>query len=76
MVILNFEFDSVHSIRFFRPQIAGGAKVYDVTKYLNDHPGGPEIILEFKGARSQLFFVTVKFLATSLEYCINNRQGR
>ena len=23
--------------------------VYDVTKYLNDHPGGPEIMMEFAG---------------------------
>ena len=27
----------------------GGAKVCDVTKYLNDHPGGAEIMLEFAG---------------------------
>lgn len=29
--------------------ILGGPKVYDVTKYLNDHPGGPEIILDVAG---------------------------
>ena len=27
----------------------GGAKVYDVTKYLSEHPGGPEIMMEFAG---------------------------
>jgi hypothetical protein len=27
----------------------GGPKVYDVTKYLDDHPGGGEIMLEFAG---------------------------
>jgi cytochrome b involved in lipid metabolism len=27
----------------------GEEKVYDVTKYLSDHPGGGEIILEFAG---------------------------
>ena len=27
----------------------GGSMVYDVTKYLNDHPGGPEIMMEFAG---------------------------
>jgi Cytochrome b5-like Heme/Steroid binding domain len=27
----------------------GGAKVYDVTKWLNQHPGGSEILLEFAG---------------------------
>lgn len=34
---------------FARSTIAGGPKVYDVTKYLNDHPGGPEIILDLAG---------------------------
>ena len=29
--------------------LSGGAKVYDITKYLNDHPGGPEIMMEFAG---------------------------
>ncbi|EQC29228.1 cytochrome-b5 reductase [Saprolegnia diclina VS20] len=28
---------------------AGAKKVYDVTKYLDDHPGGPEIILDLAG---------------------------
>jgi cytochrome b involved in lipid metabolism len=23
--------------------------VYDVTKYLNDHPGGPEVMLDYAG---------------------------
>jgi len=27
----------------------GDKKVYDVTKYLDDHPGGPEIILDLAG---------------------------
>jgi cytochrome b involved in lipid metabolism len=27
----------------------GGQKVYDVTKYLPEHPGGPEIMLDFAG---------------------------
>ena len=27
----------------------GGEKVYDVTSYLNDHPGGPEVMLEYAG---------------------------
>lgn len=28
----------------------GGEKVYDVTSYLNDHPGGSEVILDIAGA--------------------------
>ncbi len=28
---------------------AGHKKVYDITKYLDDHPGGPEIILDLAG---------------------------
>ena len=27
----------------------GGAKVYDVTKYLGDHPGGDAVLLELAG---------------------------
>lgn len=27
----------------------GGPKVYDVTKYLDDHPGGAEVMLEVAG---------------------------
>ena len=27
----------------------GGAKVYDVTKYLEDHPGGDAVLLELAG---------------------------
>lgn len=29
--------------------MVGGPKVYDVTKYLNEHPGGPEIVLDYAG---------------------------
>jgi cytochrome b involved in lipid metabolism len=34
----------------------GGPKVYDVTKYLNDHPGGPEIMMEFAGKDADEMF--------------------
>ena len=34
----------------------GGPKVYDVTNYLNEHPGGPEIMLEFKGKDADEMF--------------------
>ncbi|ETV77217.1 hypothetical protein H257_09104 [Aphanomyces astaci] len=27
----------------------GAKKVYDITKYLDDHPGGPEIVLDLAG---------------------------
>eukprot|EP00598_Pedospumella_elongata_P004093 CAMPEP_0184967674 /NCGR_PEP_ID=MMETSP1098-20130426/957_1 /TAXON_ID=89044 /ORGANISM="Spumella elongata, Strain CCAP 955/1" /LENGTH=130 /DNA_ID=CAMNT_0027489157 /DNA_START=85 /DNA_END=477 /DNA_ORIENTATION=- len=35
---------------------SGGKKVYDVTKYLNDHPGGPEIILDLAGKDADEMF--------------------
>jgi len=28
----------------------GGPHVYDVTNYLQDHPGGPEIMMEYAGS--------------------------
>jgi hypothetical protein len=34
----------------------GENRVYDVTKYLNDHPGGPEIMLEFAGKVYNVLF--------------------
>lgn len=30
--------------------LAIGGKVYDVTKFLDNHPGGPEIVYEHAGA--------------------------
>lgn len=27
----------------------GGQKVYDVSKYLDEHPGGAEVMMEFAG---------------------------
>lgn len=27
----------------------GGSKVYNISPYMNDHPGGPEIMMEFAG---------------------------
>ena len=37
----------------------GGPKVYDVTKYLSDHPGGPEIITEFAGRDADDMFENI-----------------
>lgn len=34
----------------------GGPKVYDVTKYLDDHPGGREVIMDHAGKAALLFF--------------------
>mmetsp|Transcript_22930 Transcript_22930/g.38240 ORF Transcript_22930/g.38240 Transcript_22930/m.38240 type:complete len:130 (-) Transcript_22930:344-733(-) len=34
----------------------GGPKVYDITKYLNDHPGGPEIMLDLAGKDADEMF--------------------
>merc|ERR1712151_435235 len=34
----------------------GGPKVYDVTNYLNDHPGGNEVLLDLGGQNADEFF--------------------
>merc|ERR1712151_1162044 len=34
----------------------GGPKVYDVTKYLDDHPGGAEVLLDVSGQDADEFF--------------------
>ena len=37
-------------------QTPGGPKVYDVTKYLDDHPGGAEVLLDVSGQDADEFF--------------------
>eukprot|EP00638_Chattonella_subsalsa_P010286 CAMPEP_0117758472 /NCGR_PEP_ID=MMETSP0947-20121206/15401_1 /TAXON_ID=44440 /ORGANISM="Chattonella subsalsa, Strain CCMP2191" /LENGTH=126 /DNA_ID=CAMNT_0005578671 /DNA_START=139 /DNA_END=519 /DNA_ORIENTATION=+ len=37
----------------------GGPKVYDVTKYLNDHPGGGEMLLDVAGQNADDMFEDV-----------------
>lgn len=39
--------------------LLGGEKVYDVSKYLNEHPGGPEIILEYAGLAKLLKVLSI-----------------
>mmetsp|Transcript_14905 Transcript_14905/g.17952 ORF Transcript_14905/g.17952 Transcript_14905/m.17952 type:complete len:137 (-) Transcript_14905:257-667(-) len=34
----------------------GGPKVYDITKYLDDHPGGAEVMLDVAGQDADEFF--------------------
>ena len=34
----------------------GGPKVYDVTSYLDDHPGGAEVMLDVSGQDADEFF--------------------
>ena len=34
----------------------GGPKVYDVTSYLDDHPGGAEVLLDVAGSDADMFF--------------------
>lgn len=36
--------------------LIGGPKVYDVTKYLDDHPGGAEVMLDVAGQNADEFF--------------------
>jgi cytochrome b involved in lipid metabolism len=44
-----------HSKRFYF-YLSGGAKVYDITKYLDDHPGGAEVMLDVAGQNGDEFF--------------------
>lgn len=37
-------------------KLLGGPKVYDVTKYLDDHPGGAEVLLDVSGQDADEFF--------------------
>jgi cytochrome b involved in lipid metabolism len=34
----------------------GGPMVYDVSKYMDDHPGGPEILMEYAGKDADEMF--------------------
>jgi len=34
----------------------GGQKVYNVTEYLNEHPGGPEVIMDYAGRDADEMF--------------------
>lgn len=34
----------------------GGPKVYDITNYLDDHPGGAEVLLDVSGQDADEFF--------------------
>ena len=34
----------------------GEKKVYDITKFLDDHPGGPEILMDLAGKDAQADF--------------------
>jgi cytochrome b involved in lipid metabolism len=38
------------------PHLTGGPKVYDVTKYLEEHPGGAEVLLDHAGGDADEFF--------------------
>ena len=37
-------------------QSVGGAKIYDVSNYLDDHPGGAEVMLDLAGQNADEFF--------------------
>jgi len=46
---------SIHS-SLSEKKIEGGPKVYDVTNYLDDHPGGAEVMLDLAGKDADEFF--------------------
>ena len=45
----------------------GEKKVYDVTKFLEDHPGGPEILTDVGGGKRSLSSVTHMFHSPMLQ---------
>ena len=45
----------IHTSSSYQPN-TGGPKVYDVTKYLDDHPGGAEVMLDVAGQDADEFF--------------------
>ena len=48
----------------------GEDRVYDVTKYLSDHPGGPEIMLEFGGRSIYLYpYIEIVYIVYT-QYCV------
>ena len=53
---------------------AGGKRVYDVTQYLDDHPGGVEVIMEFAGRDADGMFEDIghseSARKTMIKYCI------
>ena len=49
-------FQSIVSQLFTVGRGVGGPKVYDVTKYLDDHPGGAEVMLDVAGQNADEFF--------------------
>lgn len=56
-----FEYDNAsrpfaNALFYFSSTITGGPKVYDVTKYLDDHPGGAEVMLDVAGQDADEFF--------------------
>jgi len=46
---------------------AGSEKVFDVTKYLPDHPGGPEIVLDYAGKNADDMFEDIGHSKTARE---------
>ncbi|RYY83570.1 cytochrome b5 domain-containing protein [archaeon] len=68
-------------------RLLGGKKVYDVTKYLKKHPGGPKVLLQYAGRNADDIFeltghsdkareIMKSFLIGSLKVsCSSNSEG-
>lgn len=54
--IRSFLFHALVYFCHYYHQRTGGSKVYDVTKYLDDHPGGAEVMLDVAGQDADEFF--------------------
>jgi cytochrome b involved in lipid metabolism len=64
---------------FYKLFCTGGKKVYDVSNYLNDHPGGAQIMLDHGGKDADAMFEDVghsgSARAKKKTFCIGILQG-
>mmetsp|Transcript_62095 Transcript_62095/g.73553 ORF Transcript_62095/g.73553 Transcript_62095/m.73553 type:complete len:133 (-) Transcript_62095:290-688(-) len=54
----------------------GGPKVYDVTKYLDDHPGGSEVLLDVGGENADELFEDIGHSKDAREELANLLVGK
>jgi cytochrome b5 len=69
--ISHFPFDLCTHFLF----IVGGPKVYDVTNYLDEHPGGGEVLLDVAGQDADEFFEDIGHSADARKELLKHQIG-